>query len=348
MVTTASDDDKAKKAKPASKKRADKTAGKKSTTKKKSKKTTKKKRDTRETVLVTGAAGGLGRLLCRMLHRKYKVLGIDRRPFPDRPKDIEHHRIDLRRKSATQLIRKKKPDCIIHLGVIHNPQSGEAFSFNLKGTAQLLEVAERLQVRKFVFLSSANLYGPNATSSSFLSEESPLLAAASSPEVRDLISLDMMVQSFFWKQPATETVILRPVHIVGPHLRNAPSKYFRLKRIPTILGFDPMVQLVHESDVVGALSRALEPGPRGVFNVVGRGQAPLSRLISVRGATSFPVPGPLFEGVLDRMFRYKMTKFPSPELDHLRYSCLVDGTRAERELGFTPERSLKESLLDLE
>lgn len=317
-------------------------------TKKSAGKKRKAKKDTRETVLVTGAAGGLGRLLCRKLHRHYKVLGIDRRPFADRPKDIEHHRIDLRRKSATTLIRKKKPDCIIHLGVIHNPQSGEAFSFNLKGTAQLLEVAERLGVRKFIFLSSANLYGPSATSSSFLSEEAPLLAAATSPEVRDLISLDMMVQSFFWKQPETETVILRPVHIVGPHLRNAPSKYFRLRRIPTILGFDPMIQLVHETDVVDALVAALNPGPRGVFNIVGRGQAPLSRLIQVRGATAFPVPGPIFEGALDRAFRYKMTKFPSPELDHLRYSCLVDGARAQAELGFQPQRSLKESLLDLE
>ena len=301
----------------------------------------------RERVLVTGAAGSLGRLLCRKLHRHFDVIGVDRRPFPDRPKDVEHLRLDLRRKSSFQQLKKLRPDLMIHMGVIHNPQSGEAFHFNVEGTSQLLRLAEALKLRKFVFLSSANLYGPSARTSGFLTEESPLMAADKSPGVRDLISLDMMVQSFFWKRPETDTVILRPVHIVGPHLRNAPSKYFRLKSIPTILGFDPMVQLVHELDVVDALIAATRPDLRGVFNIVGNGQAPLSRLIEARGNVAFPVPGPVLKGTLDRMFRYHLTNFPSAELDHLRYSCLVDGTRAREELGFTPQMGLKASLQDL-
>ncbi len=246
---------------------AKKAAGKKTVSKASTKKVAKKAgakksrrtkaRDDRPLVLVTGAAGGLGRLVCRKLHRRYRVCGVDRRPFPDRPKDIEHLRIDLRRKSAATAIKKMKPAAIVHLGVIHNPHAGEAFRFNLEGTAQLLRVAEDIEVDKFVYLSSANLYGPSATSSGFLTEEAPLMGAGRSPEVRDLISLDMMVQSLFWKRPASETVILRPVHIVGPHLRNAPSKFFRLNRIPTILGFDPMIQLVHELDLVDAMLKAL-------------------------------------------------------------------------------------------
>ena len=52
-------------------------------------------------------------------------------------------------------------------------------------------------------------------------------------------------------------VILRPAHIVGPHVRNAPSKYLRLRVIPALMGFDPMVQLIHEEDVCRALVLAL-------------------------------------------------------------------------------------------
>jgi UDP-glucose 4-epimerase len=307
-----------------------------------------KARDDRPLVLVTGAAGGLGRLVCRKLHRRYRVFGIDRRPFPDRPKDIEHLRIDLRRKSAATAIKKMKPDAIVHLGVIHNPHAGEAFRFNLEGTAQLLRTAEAAGVDKFVYLSSANLYGPSATSSGFLTEEAPLMGAGRSPEVRDLISLDMMVQSLFWKRPQSETVILRPVHIVGPHLRNAPSKYFRLNRIPTILGFDPMIQLVHELDLVDAMLKSLEPGVRGVFNIAGAGQAPLSRLINARSAQQLYVPGPIFVGALDRMFQLHITQFPPSELDHLRYACLVDDRRSREELGYTPQRSMLETLADLD
>ena len=41
-------------------------------------------------------------------------------------------------------------------------------------------------------------------------------------EMRDLVKLDMYAQSFVWKHPELETVILRPVNIVGPTVRNAP------------------------------------------------------------------------------------------------------------------------------
>ena len=66
-----------------------------------------------------------------------------------------------------------------------------------------------------------------------------------------------------------------------------------------------------------------------------------------RGHRSLPIPEPLFKTTPDRMFRYRITVFPSSELDHLKYSCLVDGTRARAELGFQPKFSLKETLQDL-
>ena len=104
----------------------------------------------------------------RKLHRTHEVIGVDRRPFLDRPKDVQHHRIDLRRKSALLLLKKKVPDAIIHLGVMHNPRKEmghEAFYYNLDVMSQVLKLCEQLKVPKFIFLSTANLYGASATSS---------------------------------------------------------------------------------------------------------------------------------------------------------------------------------------
>src|SRR5438270_80592 len=84
----------------------------------------------------------------------------------------------------------------------------------------------------------------------------------------------LLASSFFWKQQSCETVILRPVHILGG-VRNAPSNYLRLPWVPTLLGFDPMVQAIHELDVVEAIVCALTTGVRGIFNVVGPGEVPL-------------------------------------------------------------------------
>ena len=88
----------------------------------------------RPRALVTGASGGLGRLVCRRLHRTFDVVAVDKRPFPDRPKDVEHHELDLRRKSALLLLKKRRPDCIVHLGFQHDPRgSAGSFSFNVEG-----------------------------------------------------------------------------------------------------------------------------------------------------------------------------------------------------------------------
>jgi UDP-glucose 4-epimerase len=187
------------------------------------------------------------------------------------------------------------------------------------------------------------VYGPRGDTSGFLDEDAPLLAAQAFAEVRDLIVLDMLAQGFFWKHPSIETVILRPVHILG-RVRNAPSNYLRLNPVPTLMGFDPMVQVISDMDVAKALELALTPGVRGVFNLVGPGQLPLSMAIDEVGGRRLPLPEPLARVALNRMWRWRLTTFPPPELDHIKYPCLVDGKRAERELDFEPEYTLRDTL----
>lgn len=305
----------------------------------------------KERILITGISGAMGQLIAHQLKNSFELIGIDKRPFPKKPSNMELLPIDLRRKSAFQALKKSAPQVIIHMGVIRNPlkhqEGSDAYHFNLETTTQLLKLAEQLEVRKFIFLSTANLYGPSARSSGFLQEDSALHGADRSPEIRDLIALDMMIQSFFWKMPRIETVILRPVHIIGAELHNAPSQYFKLKAIPTLLGYDPMIQAVHAHDVARAVKLTLEKNTRGIFNIVGESQAPLSRLIKALEKPNIPVPEIAIRTFLKMSFKYKLSSYPPGELDHLKYTCLVDGKRAERELGYKPDYTLMQSLMTL-
>src|SRR5207249_2978140 len=88
------------------------------------------------------------------------------------------------------------------------------------------------------------------------------------PGIRDLVEVDMYAQQYMWKYPEVDTVILRPAHIVGPTVRNAPSTYLRLPRPWTLAGFDPMVQLIHEEDVAHVLALALRPALRETIRSV--------------------------------------------------------------------------------
>lgn len=296
-------------------------------------------------VLVTGICGRLGRLLARRLHRVDRVVGVDRRPFKGKPKDIVHHQIDVRRKKTRDLFRSGDVRAVVHLGVLHDPRASdkEHHSWNVVAFQKLLEYLAQYHIPKLVVLSSANVYGPQPDNPQFLTEEAPLLGAQSFRGIRDLVELDMLAQSFFWRHPQTETVILRPCHILGG-VHNAPSNYLRLERPMTILGFDPMVQVVHERDVVEAITLALRPGVRGIFNLRGPGELPLSRILGLLGRKPIPVPSPVAKSTLDRMWRYRLTTFPPPELDHIRYVCMVDDTRARDVLGYRPRYALEETL----
>lgn len=300
-------------------------------------------------MLITGICGRLGRRLARLLHRERRVIGIDRRDFPGRPKDIAHHQIDIRRKKTQDIFRHERLAAVVHLGVMHDPRASQAehHSWNVAGFQRLLEYVAQYEVPKLIVLSSANVYGPRPDNPQFLGEDAPLLGGAAFSEIRDLIEVDMLAQSFFWKRPQTETVILRPVHILGA-VRNAPSNYLRLPVIPTLMGFDPMVQAVHQEDVVSALAQALRPGVRGIYNLAGPPPVPLSRLIALTGRTRVSIPHFLAETVIQRLFRFRATSFPAPELDHIRYVCMVDDRRARELLGYSPAHTIQETVRAVE
>src|SRR5688572_3491926 len=126
-------------------------------------------------VVITGIAGRLGRLLARRLHRdgRMQVVGIDRRPFLGKPKDIEHVKVDLRAKKARDVFRASDVAALVHMGVMHDPRKseGEHHSWNIAGTMRLLEYCQLYKVPKVVVLSSANVYGPRPDNAQFLTED---------------------------------------------------------------------------------------------------------------------------------------------------------------------------------
>lgn len=297
----------------------------------------------RRRIMITGIAGNLGRIVAKDLHRGNDVIGVDRRPFHGGPKDVVHHQLDLRRKAAANLFRKRNIDAVIHLNILHDPRAllAEHYTFNLYGTTRLLEYCVKYGVKKFIFLSSANIYGPRPESAGYMTEDSPLMASQAFAGIQDLIAVDLLVQSFFWKHPELEVVILRPVHIIGPRVKNAPTNYLRMDPIVTLLGFDPLIQLIHANDVVHAIKSALKPGARGIYNVAGPGVVPLSALLDRLGRTTVPMPSSLARLMVESLWRSRMTSFPPPELAHIKYSCLVDDGRAQSELKYAPQVDLE-------
>ena len=147
---------------------------------------TKKKK-----TVVTGICGRLGRHVARVLHRERTVVGVDRRDFVGKPKDIDHQKVDLRRNKLRDVFRGGDVEAVVHLGVMHDPRASAAdhHSWNVAGFVKLLEYVAQFEVDKLVVLSSANVYGPQPDNAQFLTEEAPLLGGQNFSEIRDLVEV---------------------------------------------------------------------------------------------------------------------------------------------------------------
>src|SRR5579871_591118 len=98
-------------------------------------------------VLITGVCGRLCKHLARVLHRERRVVGVDRRSFTDKPKDVEHAQVDIRRKKLKDIFRAGDIEAVVHLGVMHDPRASAAdhHSWNVAGFTKLLEYVAQFQ-----------------------------------------------------------------------------------------------------------------------------------------------------------------------------------------------------------
>ena len=297
-----------------------------------------------EKVLITGIAGGQGRLLARRLREGYEVCGVDWVPWEGHPTNVRVHVVDLRKKKFEDVVRTELPSAVVHMGFIRH-FSGDArrrHDVNVRGTKQLLDHCANYGVQKLVVLSSGYVYGAFPENPFYMDEDHPLSASRSYPEIRDLVEVDTLASAFLWKVPHIRTCVLRPVNVLGYYVHSMIGRYLRMKRPPTVMGFDPLMQFVHEEDVCEAIALALEHGLQGVFNVTGPGQVPLHTAIRETGGTPLAVPEFVLRPAIERLFGLGLAPWPAGALDYLKYPVTLSGKRFVEATNWKPLFGLEE------
>ena len=296
-----------------------------------------------EKVLITGISGGQGRLLTRRLLENYEVCGVDRVAWDGHPSEVTVHNVDLRKKGLEDVIRTEQPTAVVHMGFIrHFRSERERHDVNVRGTKQLLDHCVNHGVQSLVVLSSSYVYGAFPENPYFMDEDAPLSASRSYPEIRDLVEVDTLVTSYLWRYSHIRTCVLRPVNVLGYYVHSMIGSYLREARVPTVMGFDPMMQFIHEEDVSEAIALALDHRLQGVFNVAGPGEVPLHTAIRETGGTPLAVPEPLMRPLFARGFRWGVIPYPPGAIDYLKYPLTVSGERFVEATNFRPLFSLEE------
>jgi UDP-glucose 4-epimerase len=124
---------------------------------------------------------------------------------------------------------------------------------------------------------------------------------------------------------------------------NPIAEYLNSRPVPVLLGFDPMLDLVHEEDVVRAIILALEAPQSGVYNVPGPGPVPVSAVLRILEATPLPIPH-VFAYATVRVLRTLGFPYDPHHVDYMRYPLVLDGARIRDELGYKPQVSLEETI----
>jgi UDP-glucose 4-epimerase len=298
-----------------------------------------------EKLLITGIAGGQGRLIAQRVGELFHIAGVDRAPWEGSPPGVSMHVVDLRKRRFEDVFRTERPDAVVHLAFVRHfrAEPRVRHEVNVLGTKRVLEYAIAYGVKRVVVVSSAYVYGALPETPYYVNEDYPLNVSRTYPEVRDLGEVDTLATGFLWRHPDVSTAILRPVNTLGYYVHSAIGRYLRQRYVPTILGFNPMMQFIHEEDVAEAVALALQTGAHGVFNVAGPGAVPLKVAIRETGGRAVSIPEGVARAVFGRLFRLGLYPTPSGAMDFLKYPCTVDGRAFARATGFSPLFTLEDT-----
>ena len=295
-------------------------------------------------VLVTGVASGLGRQLVRQLaedERIGSVIGVDTHPPRENIGRAEFVRADIRNPLIAKVITTSEVDTVVHLNVLATPlgAGGRAAmkETNVIGTMQLLAACQKApSVRTLVVKSTTAVYGSSPRDPAVYRENMEPRGLPASGYAKDAVEVEGYVRGFGRRRPDVALTVLRFTNFIAPDLETMLSRYFALPVAPTMLGFDPRLQLCHLTDALAVLRMACEGDRPGLYNVGGEGVLLLSQALRRLGRPSVPlVPGAIaLAGQLIR--RLGLADYSREQLRFLEHGRVVDTTRLQKEFGYVP------------
>ncbi|MER7081436.1 UDP-glucose 4-epimerase [Saccharopolyspora kobensis] len=308
-------------------------------------------------VLVTGVSRFLGGHLAARLAANPaigRVLGVDTvqpgRDLLRRMGRTEFVRADIRNPLIGKVIANAGVDTVVHAAVNTHPGPGGRAAvkeMNVIGTMQLLAACQQSpQVRKLVVRSTCAVYGSSSRDPAVFTEDMEPKDLPSSGYAKDAVEIEGYVRGFGRRRPDVDITTLRFSNLIGPRIDAMLTRYFALPVVPTVLGFDARLQLLHSEDALAVLERATLAERPGIFNVAGDGVLMLSQAIRRAGRIALPLPGPAVLPVTQFFRGARLVDFSSEQLRYLNFGRVLDTTRLREQFGFTPRWTTQQAFDD--
>jgi UDP-glucose 4-epimerase len=309
---------------------------------------------TKKRILITGVSHFLGLRLAKRLEDDPNVehlVGVDQTEPAIPIKNLEFVKADISSPLIARVLSATAVDTLIHTNISSRPGRlggrPQMKENNVMGTLRLLAAAQRSDaITKVVMKSSTAVYGSSPDEPSILTEKHAAGPVELQGYGKDCAEAETYARDFGRRRQDVELTILRTQNVVGPTARTSLSQYLSLPIVPTALGFDPRLQLLHEEDAVEALYGATFEECPGIFNVAGDGIVYLSQAIRMLGRVQVPLLLPAAQGAAGILRSLGVIDFPIDQLKLILYGRVVDSTRAKAAFGFAPKFSTTAALRD--
>jgi UDP-glucose 4-epimerase len=306
---------------------------------------------TSKRILITGVSTFWGGRLAQALEREPDVetiIGVS----PDDPscplERTEYVRVGLHHALLRRIVQAAEIDTVVDTRLVVDSLSASrrvAHEANAIGTMNILAACggPRTPVRKVVFKSSAHYYGCERDDPAFFTEG---MRRPHPPRTRlesDILEAEKAVEGFAARNADVTVTVLRFCNALGPGQRTSHTELFSLPAIPSILGFDPRYQFIHEDDLVDVLRFAVENDLPGVYNAAGDGVLALSEVSSLLGRPLAPILPPWGTSLAAAALRPVGIRVPAEVLNQLRYGRGLDNRKlkgAGYAFGFTSREAV--------
>jgi len=197
---------------------------------------------------------------------------------------------------------------------------------------RVIDHASQISCGRFILLSSAAVYGIGANRQAMAVEDYSLAGCESQKICGQWRAVERLATAAL--QDKSTLTILRPCPIA--ERSTFPASLLSHRLVTTLPGHDPVFQFLSIADLARAICCAMKQKAPGTFNVAPENVVPLHQTIRILGSTRFSFPR-----TLQRIAR------GTELLEYLRYSWTISGKKIERKLGFSPQHSSVEALLQL-
>lgn len=289
-------------------------------------------------IFLTGSASHLAGALLPALcadARITAVTGVDIRTPDFTHAKFTRHTLDIRADQIQSLLAGH--DALIHLAFVvlrGKMPLADMRDINVRGTQRVFELARAAGIAKRIHLSSASVYGHGEN----CDETAPLAPLPGFAYAAHKAELET-----WFAQHDPQAIRLRPHLILGPHcqglLNGLLAQPFCVRQ-PA----QPLLQCIHEDDVVAAILACLERDAHGPCNLATSDAYSFREALALRGQRPVALPFFIVRGALTLAWRLTGFGGEPAWAEGLRHPLTMNCARAARELGWRPRYTARKIL----